>query len=180
MSNEIVTMMVRQPMLEMEMPAAEAAEHRARARKLMIQYLGVRLSLDVQEHLGIEISEERNGLTFTFSKADIEPLWVYQGDGEWPAHDDLRDKDSWGPKFKNGSFFSALLAAAHNVASQVMWHIAMQTACRPVLEERQRQMSEAINSAPTPCSLHERTASASESRREDEAERQLNGAPEGR
>lgn len=143
MSNETVTMMVRQPMLAVEMTADAAAEHRARARRLMIKYIGVRLNPDVQEHLGIQISEERNGLTFTFAKADIEPVWIYQGDCEWPAHDDLQDKDSWGDRYKNGSFFSPLLAAANSVASQVMWHIAMQTACRPVLEERQRQMSEA-------------------------------------
>lgn len=144
MSNDTVTMMVRQPMLEVEMAADAAAEHRARARQLMIKYIGLRLSPDVQEHLGVEISEERNGLNFTFTKADIDPLWIYQGDGEWPAHDDLQDKDSWGPKYKNGMFFSPLVAAVNCVASQVMWHIAMQTACRSVLEERQRQMSEAI------------------------------------
>lgn len=145
MSADTMNVMVRQPMLEVEMAADAAAEHRQRARHLMLSWLraGLGLASDVQEHLGIEISEERNGLTFAFTKADINPVWIYQGDGEWPARDDLTEKDSTGPRYSNGMFFSPLLAAANSVASQVMWHIAMQTACRPVLEARERQLSEA-------------------------------------
>lgn len=141
MSNDTVTMMVRQRMLEVEMASEAAAEHRARARKLVASWLraGLGLRSDVIEHLGIKISEEDNGLNFTFTNADIQPVWVWQGDAEWPADDDLSSKASEFKPYKNGGTFSPLLAAAHSVASKVMWHVAEQAACKPVLEARGRE-----------------------------------------